>query len=369
MGKFGFKNLFGKSKDFFDKEATIKEYFAIVPPENRKKCETYDELYEEALKYVSKQNFDENTADQEDYFHELSFDEGAIAVLFGMIAFFVAFEIDANGKAIEGAIDKVLSPDYDKNNPFDSRQGRRHRIFGHDPLTFGLKNIKGDTLIKIDDKLVKIGDYLGVGADKNVRMWDLIWKFYGENKPPVKGVISCLSHTIVHFAKDLFTPDGLPLPFTSLLEKYSLKEVVIDGKKDYGLWADCKDSILKKTQDLGLELKASDFASLLVIEAMIGIYIKVKKKNLGAKISDLRKDMKLLSMGTCLALQMGTILSFGQLKSVGSANVPGGKVNSLMVSAFMIITIQEMKDIIHARKSIKKDYNSDYMRGYYNGER
>ena len=118
-----------------------------------------------------------------------------------------------------------------------------------------------------------------------------------------------------------------------------------------------------------MELKASDFASLLVIEAMIGIYIKVKKKNLGAKISDLRKDMKLLSMGTCLALQMGTILSFGQLKSVGSANVPGGKVNSLMVSAFMIITIQEMKDIIHARKSIKKDYNSDYMRGYYNGER
>lgn len=55
------KNLFGSDKSFFDKEATIKEYFALGPEENRKICETYEELYQEALKYVGKQDFQENT--------------------------------------------------------------------------------------------------------------------------------------------------------------------------------------------------------------------------------------------------------------------------------------------------------------------
>lgn len=33
-----------KDADFFDKEATIKEYFKICPPEKRRKVNNYDEL-------------------------------------------------------------------------------------------------------------------------------------------------------------------------------------------------------------------------------------------------------------------------------------------------------------------------------------
>ncbi len=368
MGKYGFKNLFGKSDIFFDKEATIKEYFALVPPEKRNKCETYDELYEEALKFVSKQDFKENTKEQENYFHEIDKVEGTVAVVIGIIAYITALEVDKNSKNIEKAIDKVLSKDYDKNNPYDSKQGRGHRVFGHDIFTFGLKNIPADTLIKVNNKAIKIGDFLGVGTTGKVSMWDLIWKFYGADKGPLKGVVSCLSHTIIHFAKDLFSKDGLPLPFSSLLEKYKLADVIIDGKPDKASIIYYKDSILKKTQKLGLELKASDLASMIIIEACTDLYIKSKEKALGDKAKQLKKDSKLISMGTCLALQMGTILTAGQLKTKGSANVPGGKVNSIMACAFMKLTISEMIDILGAYRDVKSTYKSGYMRGYYDGE-
>lgn len=66
------QNLFGSEDDFFDKEATIKEYLAIVPEKDRKAVSSYEELYEEALKYIDKQNFEKNVKDQGDYFHSLS---------------------------------------------------------------------------------------------------------------------------------------------------------------------------------------------------------------------------------------------------------------------------------------------------------
>ena len=43
-----------KDEEFFDKEATIKEYFKVCPPDKRRKVNSYDELYIEALKYVRK---------------------------------------------------------------------------------------------------------------------------------------------------------------------------------------------------------------------------------------------------------------------------------------------------------------------------
>lgn len=45
-------NLFGASKNFFDKEATIKEYFAMVPENERPKAESFEELYLIALSHV-----------------------------------------------------------------------------------------------------------------------------------------------------------------------------------------------------------------------------------------------------------------------------------------------------------------------------
>lgn len=87
-----------KDTDFFDKEATIKEYFKICPPEKRRKVSNYDELYLEALKYVKKQSFEENTKDMEDYFYEMTMDEGVVAVCIGIFAYNIACDIDKNGK-------------------------------------------------------------------------------------------------------------------------------------------------------------------------------------------------------------------------------------------------------------------------------
>lgn len=371
MAKFGFKNLFGKSDDFFDKEATIKEYFAIVPPSERKKCKTYDELYQEALQYVKKQSFKENTADIEDYFYEINTAEGALAVTFGMIAFYVAYEVDKNGAKIEDKLDdivnKVLGNGYDTINPYDSmRRGKGHRSEGHDVFSFGLKNIPGDALIVSDWKTgarKTVAEFLGVSKDSKISMWEIIWKFYGNGDSKLKGVMSCLSHTIVHFAKDLFTPDGLPLPFTSIFEKFSFanKGGTIGSEVDY------TKSLLKKEMDLGLEMKASDFASLAVIETLVELYIASRKKELGDKSKELKQDIKLISMGTCLSMQMAAILTYGQLKTSTEAHKPGAKVNVLMTSAFMKLTVQEMTSIYKARHSISKTYKSGYMRGYNNG--
>ncbi len=366
MAKFGFKNLFGKSDDFFDKEATIKEYFALVPPSERRKCETYDELYDEALKFVSKQSFKENTANQTNYFHEISAEEGAIAVAIGILAYFVAYEVDKNGSDIEEAIDKHLPKNYDTNNPYDIQGGGRHRVFGHDIFAFGLKKIPGATKINVNGELMRVTDLFGIGESDCISMWDLIWGFYGNLDSPLKGVFSCLSHTIVHFAKDLFTPDGIPLPFTSIFEKYELQNVFEGGIKNQIL-VKYKDSVYKKERKLGLELKASDFASMVVIEALIGMYGGYKKKRIDTDLVGFKKDAKLIAMGTCLALQMATILTSGQFVTEQQSHAPAGKVNALMCGAFMKLTVQEMWDIYKARHSINKTYKSGYMRGYNNG--
>ena len=125
-----------KDEEFFDKEATIKEYFKVCPPDKRRKVNSYDELYIEALKYVDKQSFEENTKDMEDYFYEMTLDEGEIAVCIGIFAYNIACNVDKNGAKWETKlntkVDKKFYTGFDKNNPFDRRVGGNHRYFGHD---------------------------------------------------------------------------------------------------------------------------------------------------------------------------------------------------------------------------------------------
>lgn len=351
------KNLFGSDKSFFDKEATIKEYFELVPEKDRKSCETYEELYQEALKHVGKQSFEENTADMENYFYELSKDEGTIAVLLGIVAYASARIIDEEGKNIEEAIDEALPKDYDVNNPFDAKEGFGHRIFGHDPATFGIKNIPGDTIIKVKygdatrKVPVRIGEFLGVGTDGKVSMWDLIWKFYGDDADKAAGIMNCIKHSIIHFSKDLFTPAGMPLPFVTLFNKYERFENLNASALQY------KDSLIQKCDKLHLQLKASDFVSFFVIESFLRFYCK--SKNLGDKERGFVQDMKLIAMGTCLSLHMATIVMGDTLLVKKRGNKPiisGGKANVLMMSAFAKISLQEVIMVSKERNAINKAY-------------
>ncbi len=218
--------FFEKDEEFFDKEATIKEYFSVCPPEKRKEVKSYDELYEEALKYVNKQNFEENTQMVDNYFEELCNEDVVIAILTGVFAYKIACWVDEYGKGWEKKLDEILPNGFDKNNPFDTRIGGNHRDFGHDIFTFGLKNIPNDFKIIVGKNghrniYKPIGDVLN--KDGNISMLDLIWHYYGKDKiNPLYGFFNCMGHTIVHFAKDLLTSEGLPLPFSSLLYQYKL---------------------------------------------------------------------------------------------------------------------------------------------------
>lgn len=349
-------NLFSASKNFFDKEATIKEYFAMVPENERPKAESFEELYRIALSYVGKQNFEENTANQSDYFHELSADEGFIAVFIGCVAFAIAREVDIHGTDIEQAIDKMLPSGYDVNNPFDLKQGYGHRIFGHDPATFGLKNLPADMLIKVSPEegtkkaIITIAEFLGVDKNAKVSMWDIIWKFYGDSGNKFKGIMNCLGHTIVHFAKDIFTPAGLPLPLTSLFNEYVHYE---NREGSYILY---KDSLMQNLDNMKLNMKASDFASFAFIESIIEVYCRLKKKD--TDMNGFRHDMKLLAMGTCLSIQMASMLIGDdmQVKNGAKGMIPGAKVNLLMSGAFLKLTIQEMTSVISARTAVNRYY-------------
>ena len=294
-------NLFGSDKNFFDKEATIKEYFALVPEQDRKEVSSYEELYEEALKVVEKQNFEKNVQEQGDYFHILTGNESTIAVLLGILAFAVSREVDTHGTDLEKAIDKILPKGYDTNNPFDVKEGLGHRIFGHDPALFGLKNIPSDMPIKVkiesgDRIVVKIGEFLGVGTTGKVSMWDLIWKFYGNDNNKLSGIVNCLKHTIIHFAKDILTPAGLPMPLTTIFEEYRYYE----NLEAHGIMY--KGSLMQKLDNMGIKLKASDFASFFLIETFFAVYCKANKMDKSAK-----QDLKLISMGTCISMQMAVV--------------------------------------------------------------
>lgn len=352
-----------KDDDFFDKEATIKEYFKVCPPDKRKKIKNYDELYIEALKYVNKQSFEENTSHMEEYFHEMTSDEAIIAICTGIFAYNIACVVDKNGKKWEKKLDKKVNKKvhykYDVNNPFDIRLGKNHRYLGHDIFTFGLKNIPNNYPIYVG-KIGKEPMYLTIGEVVNkkgkISMLDLIWAYYGKGaKSPLAGVFNCAGHTIVHFAKDLLTADGIPLPFSSLFTKPDVfdDDMILD-QNDATLENVFNDWINKYNGNV----KASDLATLGFIESTCKLYTAQKK--LGEKAESFNRDLKIIAMGTCIMLEMATMILNQQksLKKKGkNAIVPGGKWNVILTGAMMKAMTQEMAEVTKVRNEINKKYS------------
>ncbi len=354
-----------KDDDFFDKEATIKEYFAVCPPEQRRSVNSYEELYAEALKYVSKQSFAENTKDQENYFYEMNKTDASVAILTGVFAYVIARETDKNGKKLEKGIDKLLPKDFDKNNPFDTKEGGNHRYFGHDVLGLGLKNIPADFPIKYKGTYYPIGKVVGKTGD--ISMLDLIWKYYGETaKNPLMGIFNCAGHTIVHFAKDLLTSEGIPLPFSSLFNSYinladeeeflGLGKGEVVDKDDYLL----TNKFNKKVEQLNGNLKASDFTSLTFIEGMCKLY--AHSKSLGEKEKSFNRDIKIIAMSACIMIQMSSLLIGEEKKLINpkkgkQAMIPGAKMNMVMASAMLKNMVQEMTVVVKARHEVNVEYD------------
>ncbi len=362
--KYGFKNLYGNKKDFFNKEATINEFLKLYPEFRGTFDEdiTYDELYEIALDYVGKVSFEEKTKDIDDYFYLLTPQDKVVGITIGSIAYFVAKETDANGKNIEKAIDDVITKitgdkTYDVNNPFDTKSGFGHRMFGHDPATFGFNNIPSDYLIYVKNeaapstrKIIRVGDFLNLDKSiESVSMGDIIWKFYGNDSNYFKGIWNCICHTIVHFSKDLFTPDGLPLPFTSMLEEFQQKETL----NSHASILSYRDSFYKKSKNA--HIKGSDLASLMTIEFIIKMYCDFSKVDKD-KIKGYKDDMKLIAISTCIILQVAALTISDELKSSSSKIIDGAKINIPMLTTYMNVLRREVVSIAQANREFKKIY-------------
>lgn len=365
--------FFEKDEDFFDKEATIKEYYNVCPPEKRKAVKSYNELYEEALKYVNKQNFEENTQMVDNYFEELCKEDIVIAILIGAFAYKIACYVDEHGKEWEKKLDEILPDGFDKNNPFDTKVGGNHRDFGHDIFTFGLRNIPNDFKIIVGKNghrniYKPIGEVLNKNG--NISMLDLIWHYYGKDKiNPFYGFFTCMGHTIVHFAKDLLTSEGLPLPFSSLLYQYKLYNT--ENRKMIGYKVTkssisstykprSRNSFNRKVDNYKGNIKASDFASLSTIEVMCKIYSH--QKQLEDKEQSYNRNLKIIAMGTCIMIQMSSLL-LGKYEAKKNnirgkmAMIPGAKLNVVMTSVMFKNMVQEMGVVINARKDVNVGYD------------
>ena len=67
--------------------------------------------------------------------------------------------------------------------------------------------------------------------------------------------------------------------------------------------------------------------------------------------------MKLISMGTCLALQMSNII-LSETMAVSKKRIkPGTNVNLLMFAAFVKVFFHDAKTILAARKDINDFYD------------
>lgn len=348
-----------RDTDFFDKEATIKEYFKICPPEKRRKVNSYDKLYFEALKYVNKQSFEENTRHMENYFYEMTQMDASIAILTGVFAYAIAYGVDKNGKKLEKCIDDLLPKDFDKNNPFDIRTGKNHRYMGHDIFTFALKRIPNNYPIYVG-KMGRGNIYepIGkvVGKQGDISMLDLIWTYYGKGaKSPIAGVFNCAGHTIVHFAKDLLTSDGVPLPFSALFNDPDVfdDDLVLD-QGDVILENKFNDWVNKYNGNM----KASDFTTLGFIKAMCKAYTAQKK--LGEKAESFNRDLQIIAMATCIMIQMSAMILNQKnvlKKKDKKAIVPGAKWNVILTGAMMKVMTQEMLEVTKVRNEVNKAYS------------
>lgn len=203
-----------------------------------------------------------------------------------------------------------------------------------------------------------IGEYLGK-EDGRITMLDLIWHEYGAKENSLlEGIFSCVGHTVVHFAKDLLTPDGVPLPFSSLKNDYiPLEGDDIFDQNDYILENKFNEWVDKYNGNM----KASDFVTLGFIESMCKLYTAQKK--LGEKAESFNRDLKIIAMGTCIMIQMSSmILNQKNIIKKGKdkgkkAMVPGAKWNVILTGAMMKAMTQEMTEVTKVRKEVNKAYS------------
>lgn len=304
-------------KDYWDKKATVLEW----QKQTGKKLSpdsTNQAIYESAIKDGYNVSWKTISDGLPDYFIELSQRDVTFAISIGILTAFTAKFVEKIGseksekktetKSLEKRISEMAGKDFDKNNPFDLRSGNNHRKLGHDIFSFNKKSIPGNYKMRDKTGMVReVADIVGASEKDRFSMSDIIKATYGTKTDKFFGGIwNSISHTIIHLAKDIVTPNGIPLPFTGLLNKFTANGINVSGYK-------VTNTILDKVQNEFVTMRASDFTSIGFINLTHGILYQLKKSEWENYSKDTIKaskaQLKVLSYSSCIITQMFLYLS------------------------------------------------------------
>lgn len=340
--KFKAANSLEDDEKYWNKRATSLAYDQAIAKGNvPKDYETLTdiELYEKARSIIGDKSFDDIVGSSNEYsngyFEELSNRDIKISVLVGIIGAVTAIVVDANGKNIENWMNKLKIDssttigDYDTNNPFDILAGPEHRKLGHDIFSWW-KNIPAN--YKIGDKTVS--EITGTHSD-SVPFLTLILKWYhDDNLTAFQNVFKTIQHIIVHFSKDFFTPQGIPLPFLGLFTKFCESITTVTG---YNVTNILMDNLKKELTTT----RASDYASIIVMKTLQRLYFHYTLRNNNLEHESqilIQKQFSFVMYGVTIVSQLGLLLIMknSYAKSIrATKSVNGGNLNYILVGLFI----------------------------------
>ena len=360
-------------KSYWDKKATVLEWNRVEGkklPSDATNAEIYaaarTDGYDLSWKNISK----DIPAD----FIELSKTDITFAIGTGIVAAFSAKHIDSIGSkksesevTLEGLFEKITPKNYDKNNAYDFRGGKGHRKVGHDMMGIFHKNIPGVYQLRNrEGNLVSVASLIG-GHRDHYSQSEIMDAFYANSANGALGnLTSLVSHTFVHLIKDMVTPNGIPLPFSSFFNKFEVAENV----SGYSV----KNSLLDNIQSEFNTLRASDFTTITFIDAIHRAYYQMKKKEWNQfdkeNVKMTKAEMKIFTYSACILAQMSLYLfqknDISSKNDRGTNETDGGTFNWPMFllvikNALVVSTCQKktnellLKSQFELIQSIKKE--------------
>lgn len=298
--------LLEDDETYWDKRATVGQYFYdiengfVVP---KRLSVDSEDRYQLAYEAVGNISFDQLFGDEKDYFAKLDEIDLFVGVAIGASAVLVATKLDEKGKEIEGKIDKhetsdgIKIEDFDKNNAFDLMSGKGHRKSGHGITSF-MERIPADLVVNNQGKKT-VAEITGCTGD-TVSFFEYFNAIYSyDNLSKYQALIEKIKHILVHFCKDIFTPAGLPLPFSEMLTKYVKNE---SNECGYSV----QNKLLDSLGNGANSIRASDLTTPAYIKTLLTIYYKFRCEDEGLDKNAIKlkkAQLATLAYGTCLLCQ------------------------------------------------------------------
>lgn len=307
-----------------------------------------DALFEEAAAAVGVVTPEEAAArfDFGPCFHDFEREHVALAVGIGAVGAGVAVLTDLAGPAVEKRIidrnvgaearrtGKTMAEVRSTTHPADFRQGAKHRyLFGHDMLNpwqrlpegflYGTRDVGGRTLADLCAETYGLGDAGLIGRPFGVAM-----------------------KLLRHYLSDLPTPDGLPLPSSSLFTRWEENVLTASG------FSGRNELMSRLGREFGT-VHLSDVSSTAVIWLLVKLSHAslVAGRDLGERANAvLRRQLGVVAYGTGMAMQLGM--------GVVGANVPSAKMNWALAAAFLKNTVQLTRAMGDEHRLVTEGYQA-----------